>query len=99
MSQIGFNVIVGLLLRGVLMMGAGWLAGKGLLPQGSIEEWVGATTLAALGLGWSWYSKITAKKQQDVLVATAIKAPLTATVADVQQIVDAGFGAKVGEQP
>lgn len=95
MSQVGFNVIVGLLLRGVLMLGAGWLAGKGLLPQGSIEEWVGATTLAALGLGWSYYSKFTAKQEQNVLVATAIKGPSSATIADVQAKVDAGLGATV----
>jgi hypothetical protein len=92
-SQVSFNIVVGLLVRGVLLMAAGWLVSKGILPQGSVEEWVGAAVLAVCGLGWSYYAKYASKQETDTLVATAIAMPSSALISDVKLKVDSGTGA------
>jgi hypothetical protein len=95
MNRLTFDLIFGVPLRAAIVLGAGQLAAYGLLPQGTVQEWVGSVVLVLLALGWSVYEKIAQKAAQNVLIATAIKAPVTATIADVQQTVDAGFGVKV----
>ena len=83
MTQLSFNVIVGLLLRGVALMAAGWLASRGILPAGTSEEWAGAVALAACAYLWSWGQKRAALRHQDALVKTALQLPPTATIEDV----------------
>ena len=87
MDQVSFNVIVGLILRAIALMGAGWLADHALLPTGTAEEWAGAVALAACGLLWSWAQKRTAARQQQALIQAALAMPATATVADVHAAV------------
>jgi hypothetical protein len=99
MDQITFNLIVGTLLRSAIMLGAGYLVRAGLLPEGNVQEWAGALVLVLLGLGWGIYQKFAQRTQQNILVATAIKSPVTATLADIQATVDAGFGATPGKGP
>jgi hypothetical protein len=57
MNQTTFALIVGTLLRSVVMAMAGWLVARGMLPQGSVEEWTGAVALTLVAVLWSLYQK------------------------------------------
>lgn len=93
MSQITFNLIVGVILRSVIMMAAGWLVAHGLLPQGNLEEWVAAVVLVVLGVLWSLYQKYVAQR----LLTTALNLPPGATVPEVKAIIADGKGPTVAE--
>lgn len=97
-SQASFLVIVGYLVRPLLMMAAGWLAGHKLLAEGTGGVWVDTTFLVAVTYLWSLIERWQQKKKQDILIATAITGPATATIADVHETVAAGFGAKIGDK-
>jgi hypothetical protein len=92
-SQVSFNLVVGLLVRGLLAMAAGWLASHKILDQSDTAQWIEAATLMVVAFGWSYLEKYQGKQTQDTLIATAIQMPPSATVADVHATVDEGFGA------
>lgn len=81
MSQITFNLIFGTLLRSAIMMLAGYFASKGLLPQGSVEEWASALVLVILGVGWSLWQKA----QQTKFLKAALELPPGSTMLDVKE--------------
>lgn len=83
MTQAAFYLIVGTVLRGVIMLAAGWLVSRGVLPQGNIEDWVGAVVLVIVGIGWGLYQKYV----MHVTVQAALDAPPGTTVADLQKII------------
>jgi membrane protein DedA with SNARE-associated domain len=86
MSQLSFNIIIGTLLRSSLMLLAGWLAAKGMLPSGSMEEWVGAVVIAVLTLLWSFWKKLEAKWHLDA----ALAAPAGTSLQDAVDLAKAG---------
>lgn len=94
-SQVSFLAVVGLIVRGLLMIAAGWLMDHKILPEGTGGPWVDAGVLVVVGYLWSYVEKWQAKQKQDVLIATAIQAPPGATISDVHDTVDAGEGAPV----
>jgi hypothetical protein len=91
MTQLSFNVIVGLVVRGLLQALAGWMVTHHLLPGGTEVEWSAAGALLVCTYLWSWAAKRRALRRQDALVRTAIALPATATLEDVH--------ATCGQQP
>ena len=92
MDQVSFGTIVGLILRALALMAAGWLGDHALLPTGTEGEWASAVALAACGLIWSLLQKRKAAQQQAALVQAALTLPPTATIADVRAAVAAPKG-------
>lgn len=78
MNQLTFNLIVGTIIRSGLMLLAGWLAAKGVLPTGTVEEWVAAVLLVVLTLLWSLWQKLQVKWHIDA----ALSAPSGSTLKD-----------------
>jgi uncharacterized membrane protein YjjB (DUF3815 family) len=93
MNQITFNLIVGTLLRSAIMAGAGWLAAHGMLPSGTIEEWVGAVVLTALAVLWSLYQKYVER----IKLGTAMQMPPGVTEAKIIAKIENGQGATLAE--
>lgn len=96
MTQLSFNVIVGLVIRGALQAFAGWLVAHHLLPGGSEVEWATAGALVVCTYLWSWREKRWTLRHQDALVRTALALPPTATVEDVHATL---AGGRVGNDP
>jgi putative Mn2+ efflux pump MntP len=91
MTQAMFNLVLGTLLRGVIMTLAGWLVARGMLPQGSVEEWVGGAVLVVLGLAWGVYQKYASQVQ----VMTALQSPAGLTPAELKAKISDGKGASL----
>ena len=87
MSQTAFNLVFGSIVRSLIMLLAGWLAQRGLLA-GDATEWVGAVTLALLGLAWSIYQKYVERSK----FLTALSVPQGSTEAHVAAKLDVGAG-------
>lgn len=86
MNQLTFNLIVGTLIRSGLMLLAGWLAAKGVLPTGTVEEWVAAVLLVVLTLLWSLWQKLQAKWHLDA----ALAAPAGSTLKEAVDLAKGG---------
>ena len=86
MNQITFNLIVGSILRSVIVAAAGWLTAHGMLPTGTVTDWVEAVLLVLLGVGWSLYEKYTAR----VALLTALTLRPGATENDLKAKVALG---------
>lgn len=91
MNQAMFNLVLGTLLRGLIMTLAGWLVSRGLLPQGSVEEWAGGAVLVILGLAWGIYQKYA----HQVQVMTALDSPAGTTPAALKEKIANGLGSPV----
>jgi hypothetical protein len=87
MTEMGFGVIFGFIVRGIALMAAGWLAAHGLLPGGTEGEWAAAVAAATVAYVWSWWQKRQAIQKTNALIQAAIQMPSTATVADVHAAV------------
>jgi hypothetical protein len=84
-NQISFNLIVGVVLRGVLVIVATWLGTHGLMPDGSREEWIAAVLGVLLYFGWSLLQKFIEQRKKVVaqesargITETEIKAKIAA---------------------
>ena len=86
MNQVTFNLIVGTLLRSAVMAGAGWLVAHGMLPSGSVEEWVGAVVLTLLALFFSLYQKYVERTK----LMVALTLPSGSTENDVKSHIATG---------
>jgi uncharacterized membrane protein required for colicin V production len=91
-TQVSFGIVFGLLVRGILLIAAGWLTTHKILDQSMTTQWVEAAAFAVVAYVWSWVEKYQAKQAQNTLIATALQMPPAATVADVHAEVADGFG-------
>ena len=93
MTQAVFNLIVGTVVRSIIMLGAGWLVAHGMLPEGTMGEWVSAVLLVVLGLLWGLYQKYASHIQ----LLTALQMPAGASVVDVNAKIASGTGATLAD--
>jgi hypothetical protein len=88
MDHLTFNLIFGVLLRSVIMMGAGWLVAHGMLPSGTVEEWVTAVVMVLITLLWSLYEKIAQKAKEKFRVEVALEAPAGTTMKELDAAIE-----------
>ena len=84
-----FNLIFGTILRSLIMLAAGWLVAHGMLPQGTMEEWVAAVVMVLVGLAWGAYQKV----QAHVRLKTALESPPGLTMEELHAKISDGKGA------
>lgn len=73
-------------MRSGLMLLAGWLVKKGILPGGMVEDWVTAVLLVFVTLLWSIWEKLQAKWN----LSAALAAPAGSTLQEAKDLAKVG---------